>query len=51
MLDDTRGYRPFVETYTSEKLGWATTGAVRSFETFPPEEQFPELLAEFAASR
>jgi hypothetical protein len=51
MLDDTRGYRPFVETYTSEKLVWATTGAARSFETFPPEELFPELLAAFAASR
>lgn len=51
MLDDTRGYRPFVETYTSEKLAWATTGAVRSFEAFPPEGLFPELLAAFAASR
>lgn len=51
MLDDTRGYRPFVETYTSEKLGWAATGAVHSFETFPPEQLFPELLAAFAATR
>ena len=51
MLDDIRGYRPFDETYTSEKLTWATTGAVRSFATFPSEELFPELLAEFAASR
>jgi hypothetical protein len=51
MLDDIRGYRPFVETCISEKLGWATTGAVRSFETFPPEELFPELLAAFAATR
>lgn len=51
MFDDTRSYRPFVETYTSEKLAWATTGAVRSFASFPPEEMFPELLAEFAESR
>ena len=51
MLDDTREYRPFVETYTSEKLAWATTAAVRSFDTFPPEELFAELLAAFAASR
>lgn len=48
MLDDARSFRPFVETYTSEKLPWATTGARHAFERFPPPESFPALLAEFA---
>ena len=48
MLDDARAFRPFLETYTSEMLPWAQTGAVHSFEKFPPQEQFPALLAEYA---
>ena len=48
MLDDARAFVPFVETYTSEKLPWAATPAIHSFERFPPEELFPELMAEFA---
>jgi hypothetical protein len=49
MFDDARSYIPFIETYTSEKLPWATTPAVHGFERFPPRERFPALLAEFAA--
>jgi len=48
MLDDASSYEPFIETYTSEKLSWAKTPAKHSFEKFPPMEQFPMLLAEFA---
>jgi hypothetical protein len=48
MFDDARGYRPFVETFTSEMLPWAKTGAVHSFAAYPPPEQYPALLAEFA---
>lgn len=48
MLDDARTYRVFMETFTSEKLPWAETGAVRSFERFPSAESFPELLADYA---
>ena len=47
MLDDARGYRPFIETYTCEKLPWATTSALHSFDKFPDMEQFPSLLAEY----
>lgn len=47
MLDDAHTYRPFIETYTSEKLPWAETGAVHAFEKFPPEQSFPQLLSEF----
>jgi hypothetical protein len=49
MLDDARAFQPFVETWTSEMLPWAKTPARHSFERFPPMEQFPALLAEFAA--
>lgn len=48
MFDDASSYEPFIETYTSEMLPWATTPAAHSFERFPPMEQFPFLLAEFA---
>ena len=48
MLDDSRIYKPFIETYTDEKLKWASTGAEHSFCKFPPQEKFPELLHEYA---
>jgi hypothetical protein len=50
MLDNSLEFRPFVETYTSEKLPWATTPSVHSYEKFPPMDDFPMLLQEFAAS-
>jgi hypothetical protein len=50
MLDDARFYRPFIETYTREKLPWAVTSAVHGFDAFPPVERFPALMAEFAAA-
>lgn len=48
LLDDAGWYVPFVETFTSEALPWATTPAVHSFEQFPPMDAFPALLAAFA---
>lgn len=48
MLDDTSGFSPFIETFTSEKLPWATTAAAHSYETFPPMEAYEGLLKEFA---
>ena len=48
MLDDTSWYKPFIETYTREKLPWATTPAVHSFETFPTFEDYARLTKEFA---
>ncbi|MBP7241883.1 GFA family protein [Amaricoccus sp.] len=48
MLDDPSWFAPFVETWTSERLPWAQTPAVHSYEGFPPEEDFPRLLAEYA---
>jgi hypothetical protein len=48
MLDDTSWYSPFIETFTREKLPWATTSAVHSYETFPPMEAYEGLLKAFA---
>lgn len=50
LIDDSRGYKPFIETFTSEMLPWAKTPAQHSFEKFAPMERFPELLAAYAAS-
>ena len=48
MLDEHAWFAPFIETYTSEKLPWATTPAVHSFEKFPPFEDYAKLVQEFA---
>ena len=48
MLDDPNWFTPFVETWTSEKLPWATTPAVHSFETLPPFEAWEGLVKEYA---
>ena len=50
MLDDTGWYSPFIETYTSEKLTWATTPAVHSYEKFPAMEDFEPLIGAYMAS-
>lgn len=51
MLDDTTGYAPFMETFTDEKLPWATTPAVRSYPRFPEFDEYEALTADFQASR
>ena len=48
MLEDVSWFEPFIESYTSEKLPWATTPATHSFEKFPPEESYPDLIAAYA---
>jgi hypothetical protein len=49
MLADASSHAPFIETCAGEKLAWAQTEAVHSFDTFPPTDRFPALLAEYAA--
>ncbi|RZF65752.1 GFA family protein [Sphingomonas populi] len=49
MLDDATWYAPFAETFTSEALPWAKTGARWSFERFPAPEEHSALFAAFAA--
>ncbi len=48
MLDDPSWARPYLETWASERLPFASAGAVRSCEGFPPAEEFPGLLAGYA---
>jgi len=49
MLDDHRWYRPFVETWTSEKLPWATTAAVHSYAQLPEMHEYEGLIQAYAA--
>lgn len=43
MLDGGVDLPPFLETFTSEKLPWATTPAEHSFPAFPPMETYQAL--------
>jgi hypothetical protein len=49
LFDDCADFAPFIETMTKDKLAWATTPAAHSFDTFPGEADFPELIRAFAA--
>ncbi|PIB66951.1 GFA family protein [Pseudomonas sp. 2822-17] len=48
LLDNASGYVPFMETWTSEKLPWATTPAVESFAQLPEPQDFPRLMQAYA---
>ena len=47
MLDEHSWYAPFVETFTGEKLPWATTAAAHSYSRFPEMSEFDTLIAAF----
>ena len=49
MFDDAALHRPYVEMFRAEALPGATSGAVRSYDTFPHESEFPELIADYSA--
>jgi hypothetical protein len=51
MLDDPGWFEPFVETMTIEKLPWAVTPAVHSFERFPAFEEWDMLTKEYLGRR
>lgn len=48
MLDKVAWMKPFIETWTQEKLPWVTTPAAHSYETVPAFELYAGLLQEFA---
>ncbi len=50
LLDAPPVAPPFMESYTSEALPWALTGAKHSFEKFPPEDSYQSLMEEFSAN-
>jgi hypothetical protein len=49
MLDDTRWFLPFVETWTSEKLPFAETGAKHSYTALPAMEEYEGLVKAYMA--
>ena len=49
LFDDVAWFRPYIETYVSARLPFAATGAVRSFDEFPPIEEYEALVKEYAA--
>lgn len=49
LLEVAGWFSPFIETYTSEKLSWATTPAVHSFEKFPPLDAYQGLMQAYGA--
>jgi hypothetical protein len=51
MLDQRMWDDPFVETFSSEKLSWASTPAKHSYPEFPPPEAYEALMAEYAQFR
>lgn len=48
MLDKVPQQAPFMETWTSEKLPWAVTGAAHSFAKLPDPQAYGMLIARFA---
>jgi hypothetical protein len=44
MLDEHGWYEPFVETFTDEKLPWASTTARHSYRTLPNMSEFEPLM-------
>jgi hypothetical protein len=49
VLDEARWSTPFVETFTSTKLPWVQTPAVRSYPEFPAFEEYEQLVREYQA--
>jgi hypothetical protein len=47
MFDDAAQHRPFVEMYRAEAIPGAASGAVRSYERFPEDGEFPGLIADY----
>lgn len=48
MFEDHSWFKPFVETYTSKKFPWTSTGAIHSFHEFPPPEAYENLIREYS---
>jgi hypothetical protein len=49
MLDEHGWFEPFVETFTREKLPWASTPARHSYEGFPDMAAWEPLTKAYAA--
>jgi hypothetical protein len=49
MLDDAGWFSPFIETWTSERLPWATTPARHSYAALPAMDAYEGLIGEYMA--
>jgi len=49
MFDDAALHRPYVETFRAEAMPGAASGAAHSYDSFPQQDEFPELIAAYAA--
>lgn len=49
MLDDARGFEPFIEVYAAERLPWVSTPAVHTFEGAPEYTAYAGLMTAFVA--
>jgi hypothetical protein len=49
LLDDVAWTTPFIETYTKDRLPWATTPAVHSYADIPTMDGYQALIAEYQA--
>lgn len=50
LLENPERYRPFMETWTREKLPWVSSGASVSYEAFPDPQDYPALMARYRAA-
>ena len=48
MFDEHAWFTPFMESFTRTKLPWASTGALHSFEEFPPMDAYEGLMKAYA---
>jgi len=48
LLEDAERFAPYIETCTQEKLPWATTPAVHSYDAFPSAAEFRHLIEAYA---
>ncbi|MGI8706358.1 MAG: GFA family protein [Sphingomicrobium sp.] len=48
MIEGAEAHRPFVDMFRGEGFAWAQSGAERSFDAMPEEDEVPALLAAYA---
>jgi hypothetical protein len=48
MMDDPSGLAPFMDTFMCEALPWVKPQSPNSYDTFPPQDAYPALIADYA---
>lgn len=47
LLDDARWFVPYLETFASTRLPWASTPAVERCDEFPAPDSYPAMMAAY----